>query len=161
MKSKHIQVSLNDARWALAKIWFIGGGAIFLFLIVQTLGTIYGDSYGEVWSWALPNVMPTLSLIMTVLGAAAITHGGENPIWVKRKYLTLAKTFSICYLALIFLSIVGAYFAAHFRPSSKFTEVDAIKMSGIWLAPIQALVVACIGALFFTEQAREGTKKVS
>ena len=43
------------------------------------------------------------------------------------------------------------------RTDDKFTVVDAIESTGLWLAPIQGLAVACIGTLFFKKMPSEKT----
>jgi hypothetical protein len=43
----------------------------------------------EVWSWALPTIMPTLSLIVTVLGADAL-KSKDADVTVRKSFLVLA-----------------------------------------------------------------------
>src|SRR4029077_8084179 len=71
-RSRNFAISLEQARWTMAKIWFGGAGILIVLLIAQSFGTVYQGHIAEVWSWALPTVMPTLSLIIAVLKSSAL-----------------------------------------------------------------------------------------
>ena len=146
--------SLDQVRWRLAKLWYIGAGLIFLLLIVQSFGTVYGGRVGEVWSWALPALIPTLSLITSVLGSAALVrHGGKKPkVGVKRRFAAVSFWLSVVYLSLILATILSQPIVVILRPDWSFGAVDALKQSHLWLAPIQGVVVSALAVLFFSEK---------
>ena len=59
----------------LASLWFVGGGILLLLVILQTLLGGYGDKSGDAFGWLLPNIVPTLSLIIGVLVSDALGKG--------------------------------------------------------------------------------------
>ncbi len=56
-----------SCQWRLAWAWFIGAGLTFLLLLTQTTSGKYGEQYTKVWSWFLPTVVPTLTLVIGAL----------------------------------------------------------------------------------------------
>jgi hypothetical protein len=136
---------LEDARTTLSRIWFIGSGVNFLILLVQSLLGKYGSDTQQVWSWFIPSVVPTLSLVITVLGVGAM--GKKENRFVKTQFVDLAKYLSIAYMCVLFLTIV----AASLRPPA----IDVLLLSNAWLGPLQGLTVAAIGYLFIAKHAAE------
>src|ERR1700693_6160773 len=106
---KRRKVTLEYARLTLAKVWFGGCAVLFCLLIVQSFGTVYESHRPEVWSWALPTVMPTLSLIVAVLRSGAFEEGADKLAAksVKPEFFATAFWLSVCYLALIIGSILA------------------------------------------------------
>lgn len=62
-----MRVPLGKCQRALAVLWLIVSGFLFALLLVQTALGHYGNSYADAWNWLLPSVLPTASLIVTVL----------------------------------------------------------------------------------------------
>ena len=60
-------LTIKESRKRLAIIWLSGSGILFFLLIAQTIFKHYGERAGDAWSWFLPTIMPTLSLILGVL----------------------------------------------------------------------------------------------
>jgi hypothetical protein len=91
-------ISLEQARWTMAKVWFGGAGILIVLLIAQSFGTVYQGHIAEVWSWALPTVMPTLSLIIAVLKSSALekddNQDSKQPK-VKRRFYFVALSLSV------------------------------------------------------------------
>jgi hypothetical protein len=137
-------LALSRARSLLARLWFAGSGLIYLLLIAQSVAGKYQGEGKEVWGWALPTTLPTLALIVAVLGAGALQPAEEAPR-VRRDFCSLAVWLSACYLALILGLILAA-------PLSPFEPLALYKQSGLWLAPLQGLVTSAIGVLFFTRR---------
>lgn len=148
-------ISLEKARHRLARLWFIGVGIIFLLLVAQSFGNVYEGRLEEVWSWALPTVIPTLSLLLSVLGANAIVQvndGNADTAMVRRSFYSIAYWLSIFYLLLILVTILFQPIGVYMNSSEKFTAVDFLKRSQLWLSPVQGLVISAIGILFFSKQ---------
>ena len=136
----------------MAKIWFGGAGILIVLLIAQSFGTVYQGHIAEVWSWALPTVMPTLSLIIAVLKSSALekddNQDSKQPK-VKRRFYFVALWLSVFYLTLVVGSVLAAPIMSYLHTEEDFTNFDAMKLSNLWLAPIQGIVVGCMAALFF------------
>jgi hypothetical protein len=144
-------MTLADARNRLALIWFPVCGAIILVLIFQTVFGAYGDREIEAWRWAMPNFFPTLALMLSVIGAGAIGGGKEENARVSRFFFRVCAGVSYFYL-LILIFVLVAPVARHFwfneaaTPQARLATMDS---SGIYLGPIQSLVVGALGYLFF------------
>lgn len=169
-------ISLDQARTRLSQIWLAGCGIIFLILLVQSFGSVYRDQLSEVWGWAMPTMLPTLSLMISVLGADALiakeTRGKKTPppFVVRRTFYTLVLWLSVIYLVLILGTICAQplFLLSHSDqnvsaeevmsgspeapPSTALSPADMLKMSNLWFAPFQSLVIGTMGVLFFTKR---------
>lgn len=171
-------IELERARSTLSKIWFLGCGIIFVILLAQSFGSVYRGHLSEVWSWAMPTMLPTLSLIISVLGADALVSKGrqeenEGPKFVvRRSFYRIAFWLSILYIALIFISVIGQPLMLYCQTESQVSPddvliglhsgkeeavekalgpADMLKISNLWLAPFQSLAVGALGVLFFSK----------
>ena len=72
-------IPLDHVRSRLATLWLGAAGTIILILVVQSLRQVYGPAIQEVWGWILPTLMPTLGLIVTVLGYTALDPAVTEP----------------------------------------------------------------------------------
>lgn len=140
-------IPLDRARLKLAGLWLAGSGLVGLMLVAQSLTGKYHDKVQEVWSWALPTILPVLSLILTVLGAGALVQDSDKS-QVKRGFFRIAYLLSVIYLLLVTATIV-------LEPFTSFESLALMKLSNLWLAPFQALVTSALGALFFSKQAHK------
>lgn len=137
-------VPLSRARSRLAAQWLIGAGIIFLLLILQSVFGKYHDKAQQVWSWALPSLMPTLTLIISVLGANALEPQDEGG-YVRKSFYRLAMWLSAAYLILILFTIL-------IEPFTTFDSAQLLNLSNLWLGPFQGFVASAIGLLFFTKK---------
>jgi hypothetical protein len=137
-------VPLSRARSRLAAQWLIGAGIIFLLLILQSVFGKYHDKAQQVWSWALPSLMPTLTLIISVLGANALEPQDEGG-YVRKSFYRLAMLLSAAYLILILFTIL-------IEPFTTFDSAQLLNLSNLWLGPFQGFVASAIGLLFFTKK---------
>jgi hypothetical protein len=144
MLSTKKTLPLDDARTSLSRIWFLASGLNFLILLIQSLFGKYGSDTQQVWSWFVPSVVPTLSLVITVLGAGA-TEKSKEKRFVKIQFFDVARWLSAAYLTVLFLTIV----AGSLRPPA----IDVLVLSNAWLGPLQGLTVAAIGYLFISKHA--------
>jgi hypothetical protein len=125
----------------LAVIWLIGAGLALALLMSQTVGGTFGQQFPKAWSWLLPMVMPTLSLI--VASVAYDLARGRGGTVGRISYVVVAAV-SCFYLLLIMVSLVIA--------SQVTSPLDALVMSNLWLAPIQGLVGIAMAAFFKSHQ---------
>jgi predicted permease len=139
-------VPLDKARNRLALLWLISAGVIFMILVIQSLRLVYGPAVQEVWGWILPTIMPTLGMIVTVLGYTALDPSLSDSV-VRRTFFTVAFWLSFVYLCLIMITIL-------IQPLSPGHPVDLMRMSNLWLGPFQGLVASAIGVLFVSKRPR-------
>src|SRR3954469_15259431 len=92
--------ALDDVRVWLARVWLIGGGGIFLILVIQSLLHIYGDLTQEAWGWFLPTLMPSLGMIVTVLTYTALDPLMTDSV-VRKTFVSIAMGLSILYLTTV------------------------------------------------------------
>jgi len=139
-------VPMDRARNRLATLWLSAAALIFATLSIQSLRLVYGASVQEVWGWILPTLMPTLGMIVTVLGYTAVDEELSKAV-VRRSFLAVAFWLSFCYLLLILMTIA-------MQPLSPANPVDLMRMSNLWLGPFQGLVASALGVLFVTKRQR-------
>ena len=64
---------MSSCKRALLLLWlFLGGGALLLLLFRAVIAGAYGQASEDVWAWFLPNIIPTLSLMIGVVVNNAI-----------------------------------------------------------------------------------------
>lgn len=130
---------MRQCRKRLTVVWLIATGVLFLVLILQTVLGRY-DEPDEAFSWLLPTIIPTLSLVLGVL-VSDLTDGGEPDRRVDGFMYKLAYTISIAYFVVVSLTIFLA-------PFSSMAPVELMKTSNLWLSPLQGVVAAVIGVFF-------------
>lgn len=131
----------------LARIWFAGGGVLFFILVLQTLFNRYGDDALKVWGWLLPNVLPTLSLILGQLVLDAMQSSGTDKR-MDRFLFRLTEVLSCAYL----LSLVLIF---ALQPFLTMSPLVVMQQSSVYLGPLQGLVAGAMGA-FFVKAAKDG-----
>ena len=148
-------LSVDTARYALAKLWLIAGGILIVILAAQTIGDVHKNHEAEVFGWALPNFLPTLALILGVLADTAI-GGNDREVaktTVRKDFYQIAWWLSVFYLVLLFATIVLASAKSIWvELNSDKTPFDTLKISSLWLAPCQSLVVMAVGRLYFNKR---------
>lgn len=135
---------LDNVRTILATIWLIGTFGIALIIILQSLLGKYDGVVQDVWSWFLPTVMPTLSMIITVLAYTAMDHTYQKAI-VRTDFYKVAVSLSGAYLFVVALTIL-------IQPFTKYSPLELMTISNLWLGPMQSLVAACLGILFVSRK---------
>lgn len=155
MKQK--MVALEDVRWALGKVWFIGAGVIAALLIFQSLAGVYEGRVQAVWGWAVPNIMPTLSLMIGVFAAAALQeHVESDSMRVRRPFFRLALGLSVFHLVAVSGTILAQPFLGSIA-GSEANPMTLFDMSNIWLGLLQGMVAGIIGVLFFSKTSKNGS----
>lgn len=138
-----MQISTLKCKKALALLWFVGGGAFFLFMLFQTIFQRYGNRVDEAWSWFFPTIMPTLSFMLGVFVMEALHKGDTRPT-VDRFVFLLSFGLSLVYLLAVALVLLLQDFA-----DSPF---EVMTQSNLYLGPWQGLVAASLGAFFVQHQ---------
>jgi cytochrome bd-type quinol oxidase subunit 2 len=147
---KRTSIPLEQARNSLAKVWFIGAGIVFFILVLQSILGKYEGSLQEVWAWFVPTVLPTLALMLGVIGASALTEDQDRRK-VKEFFFTLSKYLSLFYLLILTATIL-------LEPFSNTPGIKLYNLSNYWLGPIQGLVVAAISVLFASQDKDAGAR---
>jgi hypothetical protein len=138
-------MNIRRAMWRLACIWFIGAGLCFVVLVAQSQAGMFEPETGTVWSWFLPTVMPTLSLVVGALVAEyrklpadapkAAAVAGSPVFW-------LGAALSGFYLLLLGTTITASSLQVEAAP------IALMQRSNFWLGPLQGLCVAALGFFF-------------
>lgn len=127
-------------RNALSVLWFLLCGAMFLLLFLYDIrNTPYGEQTKEVWSWLLPNIVPTLTLMISVFVMEAQGQAAEAATPGVLLF-RLAFALSLFYLATLLVLVVYGNFADD--------PLRKLQASGVYLGPFQGLVTAALGAFF-------------
>lgn len=134
-----MKTSFEKAKRNLAMPWFIAGALLFLIMFLQTIGGKFEDKNIEAWGWFTQNLIPTLSLIITVFVADSNTEIVDREI--EKFYFNLALGLSIFYL-FVLLSVLLA------QPFAGKGIIPWLQSSSIYLGPFQGLVTAAVGMFF-------------
>jgi hypothetical protein len=142
-------ISFSRGQQNVAILWFCGGGLAMIILIVQSIAGTWGAWVSDAWSWLLPTVLPTLTLILSTVVAEAIQQR-DSRIEVNSFAYYLCMGLSAFYL----ICVVSLLFAVNFV---QMKPLELMKMSSLWLAPLQGLLSGIIG-VFFVKQTESGQK---
>lgn len=133
-------ISISKCKKRLAVTWFIGAGVIFFLILLQSIFGRYSERVADAWGWFLPTVMPTLSLMIGVLVADTLRvvkrEKNVDPFMYK-----VALSLSVTYFLVVLVTIA-------LQPFSSVPPLELLDMSNLWLAPLQGLVAAALGAFF-------------
>src|SRR5262249_51538253 len=113
-------------------------------VVLQSLLGRFGDKTQEAWAWLLPTIMPTLGMIITVLGYTALDPTLSTSV-VKKSFFRVTVALSALYLFLILLTILIA-------PVADAGPIELMRISNLWLGPFQGLVASALGVLFVSKQ---------
>jgi hypothetical protein len=138
---------LDTVRARLSAVWLGGAGLIFVLVVIQSLLGRYEDKAQEAWGWLLPTIMPTLGLIVTVLGYTALDPVFSQSV-VRRSFFRVAIWLSALYLLLILLTIAVQPFVAQDANAA----LELMRTSQLWLGPFQGLVASALGVLFVSKK---------
>ena len=146
------RMGLTEARTKLAGLWLAGSGLLFAVLVLQSIGGKFhkNQELQKAWSWFIPTVVPTLALMLSVLGAGALA--GQDARQVRADFFRLAWWLSLAYLLVLAGTLV-------LQPFSPMDAIELFTASNYWLTPMQGLVVAATGVLFTTNE--KGTRPPS
>ena len=138
---------MDKCKKRLAIVWVTGAGVLFLVLVLQSIFGRYGDKTNDAWAWLLPTIIPTLSLIVGVVASDALdksVRAASVDVFMYR----LALSLSVAYLVVVSLTIF-------LGPLSDWPQLELMKLSNLWLAPLQGIVAAAIGVFFVSKGPRK------
>jgi hypothetical protein len=138
-------LSLDKVRSRLAYLWLSLGSLIFLIMVIQSLLGKYEPDTQNAWGWLLPTIMPTLGMIITVLGYTALEPNASNSE-VRKSFFGIAFYLSAAYLVLVLITLLIQPFVPAANP------VQLMHTSNLWLGPFQGLVASALGVLFVSKQ---------
>ena len=138
-----MNVSMKNSKKRIAIVWLVGAGIVFVVVVLQSIRRVYGDKTSEAWAWYLPTVLPTLSLIVGVLASDALSTT-KTVKTIDSFIYRLALALSIVYLTVVASTIL-------LSPFSGWTPLELMKVSNLWLAPLQGIVAATIGVFFVSK----------
>ncbi len=141
---------LDTVRTLLGVVWLGGGSIIFVIVVLQSLLGRYGEKTQEAWGWLLPTIMPTLGMIVVVLGYTALDPLLSSSV-VRKSFFRVALWLSVLYLLLILLTIL-------IQPWGGTEGVEGMRMSNLWLGPFQGIVASALGVLFVSKQQNKETE---
>jgi hypothetical protein len=136
---------LSASQHRLALIWFIGGGLAFVLVIALSLTGAFGGQTPKAWSWFLPNIVPTLSLIIGTLVHDSARTPPEGTT-VDGTLLRISLGLSVFYLVLLFGTLLAR------PPVTNLSPIEAMQMSSLWMIPLQGLVGGCLAAFFVSRE---------
>jgi hypothetical protein len=142
------RTSVYRAQQVLSAQWFILSMLAAGVLLIQTIVGTYGDQVERAWSWFLPNVIPILTLILTVLVAEA--RGAGKTGTVGRFIYRLTIGLSLIYLLLILGCLSAFQWLA--REFAGMRRLELLELSNLFLSPLQALVGLALGLFFVSRQ---------
>ena len=140
-------IPLDNVRFRLAVLWLAGAAAIIIIMVVQSLLNHYDDKAQEAWSWLLPTLTPTLGMVITVLGYTALDSRALEGV-VRNSFFQVAFWLSSFYLFLILLTLLIQPFAH----ADAAKAIQLMRLSNIWLGPIQGFVASALGVLFVSKR---------
>ena len=127
----------------LATLCFVLVGLVFLLMFFQTLNGKFEQDVNEAWGWLFPTVLPTLSLILTVF-VFDMRNTQKQVVKVDRFYFRLVFSLSLFYMIIILLILLS-------QPITGQPIIILMKVSNIYLGPIQAIITGAMG-LFFVKK---------
>jgi hypothetical protein len=143
-----MKILMANAKKRLAILWFVAFILIFILLLMQTIRGVYQDHTTEAWSWFLPTIIPTLSLMIAVFVSDALGIS-QDVKYVDRFFYRLTFFLSLFYLLIIGATIIAQVF-------SEKWPWELLQQSSLWLGPIQGLVAGSL-VIFFRQKESQST----
>lgn len=144
-------IEFRTAQKRIAATWFIGAGFLFLIFVLQSVLGKYGADTTKAWNWLLPAIMPTVSLITAVL--VTELNSPDTGKMSDRFLYKMAIISSGIYLGILYLMV----FLSPFVEGDK-TPLEILESSQLWVAPLQGVVVAILGAYFVKPRSKQEDK---
>ena len=136
-------IPVVQCQWRLTYVWMIGVGVSFALLLAQTFTGKFGDQSPRAWSWFLPAVLPTLTLIV---GSLVYQSRSASPgATADPRLYRLSSGLSAIYLILVLFVLLSAAFPGP-------APIERMTQSQIWVSPVQALVTSALGAFFVSKK---------
>jgi hypothetical protein len=133
----------------LARLWFGWSGILFCIVLAQSLFGRFGSRVADAWSWFVPLLFPTLSLIAGALVADSKKSGRRDRqigAFIRLLAVRLSVAFLVTMSLTILLGPVGEYYG-------RLTPIDFLRISQLWLIPLQGVATAVLGVFFLKSEA--------
>ena len=141
--TKPKMLPMGTVRSKLVAFWLVGSGVLVLLLFsFSVIGDVFQGHVQELWNWALPNFLPTLSLMLAVLASEAL-RPEFSKIQVRRFFSRIAFGLSVFYILLILITLLV-------HPFSPLQALELLAISNFWLGPVQGLVDASLAVVFIS-----------
>jgi hypothetical protein len=165
-----VMLPLGRARAQLISIWLLWSACIFTLVLVQSISHKYDsgasianalapatpqagsgaeeegkDHTADLWKWLLPNLLPTLTMMVSAVAAGAFS--AKEEVMVRRDFHRFAISLSVFYLTVLLGLILIQPIA---NPRSAADQIRSLQTSNIATGPIQGLVAAALSVLFAT-----------
>lgn len=142
MSEKRLPAQLCQFRLML--VWLIGGGGILVMLFILTLNNVYGPADKTVWNWFAPFVVPTVALMLGVVGANATRDPSEDSErTVDKAFYRIAMGFSAAYLAALLFVVAASVSETDVKGLEQLLERTSLYITGA-----QGLVGIILGVFF-------------
>ena len=142
----------NQCKWSLAIAWLCGGGLVFALLVLFSMTNKFGTNTQDAWGWVLTAVMPNLSLIVGVLVSDMSVAAPKKIKWVDTAHYRFSLGLSLVYLLAVLLTLLAT--SMPFVPDSH-RGINMLRLSNLWLGPLQGLVSAALGVFYVRAQPTE------
>lgn len=141
-------MNLESARNRLAVLWVIMVTVVFVLTAWRTMANRFGGYDQQVWSWLLPHLLPTLSLVLGALGAGAL-HASKNRRNVSRTFYRVTMSLSSFYILGVWLVLASVF---EWGSNSQQEPDHLLGVSNYFLGPIQGVVVGTVGIFYQSEK---------
>ncbi len=142
MSKKRLPATVCQFRLML--VWLIGGGGLLVILFVLNIQNLYGTADKTVWNWFAPFVVPTLALMLGVVGANATRDpSDETERTVDQAFYRIAMGFSAAYLGGLLVVIAASVSEPDIPSLERLLERTSLYITGA-----QGLVGLMIGVFF-------------
>jgi hypothetical protein len=96
-------------------------------LVGQSVGGIYEGGLPTAWGWALPNFVPTLSLMISVFAAGALKpHEPNRSPKVREPFFKLSYSLSVFNLITLLAAILADPIFLYLRQGTKVSATDLL-----------------------------------
>lgn len=140
-------VSLLSAQKLISLPWFGGFVVNFILFLMHTRYQVYKGVEKEAWSWFLPTMIPSISIILGTI-IYDVVKKPANKTRVDKFSLWLTFGFSLLYLVVLLITIASA---ANFAGTGT-QPLAFLQSSSIYLNPLQGLVGLTLGAFYVSRK---------
>lgn len=132
-------MTVQSARKSISWLWFVVGTSTLFLVAAQSIAGRFEPRTSEVWEWLLPNLMPTLMLVVSVFTFSPVRNAGVRK--VSTPFVIAAVVMSIGYLLLVLSPFV-------LPPILGTGPMEVIGTTQLFIGPIQGIVSGILGVFF-------------
>ena len=138
------RLPLTHCQRHLAVLWLVACVALVTILLFQTQVGRFGADYQRAWSWLIPQIFPTLSVIIGGISYGILNQ--QQEFQVDKPPYQMALWFSAAYLLIMLLTLL-------IEPDHKWmTNIQWLDASKLWFTALNASVNALLGAFFVSSK---------